>query len=149
MTRLGRASALLGVFAGDYAILMLINGQLTDFDVSAGVCAVALLGAALFEYVFRLSRKTLADERAAVWIVWAWKARKAATTVAQAIAPLKPSVVGYLTLRRAGAAVSASQPAEYHARTQRDDPAAAGRSSPHSLARWISQIRAVPFAGSS
>jgi hypothetical protein len=47
MTRLGRASALLAVFAGDYAILMLINGQLTDFDVSAGVCAVALLGAAL------------------------------------------------------------------------------------------------------
>ena len=28
---------LLGVFAGDYAILMLINGQLTDFDVSADV----------------------------------------------------------------------------------------------------------------
>jgi hypothetical protein len=46
-------------------------------------------------------------------IVWAWKARKAATTVEQAIAPLKPSVVGYLTVRRAGAAVSASQPAEY------------------------------------
>jgi hypothetical protein len=37
MTGLGRGSALLGVFAGDYAILMLINGQLTDFDVSAGV----------------------------------------------------------------------------------------------------------------
>ena len=36
MTRLGRASALLPVFAGDYAILMLINGQLTDFDVSEG-----------------------------------------------------------------------------------------------------------------
>jgi hypothetical protein len=36
MTRLGRASALLAVFAGDYAILMLINGQLTDFDVSEG-----------------------------------------------------------------------------------------------------------------
>ena len=67
MTRLGRASALLGIFAGDYAILMLINGPLTDFDVSAGVCAVALLGAALFEYVVRLSRKTLADGRAAVW----------------------------------------------------------------------------------
>jgi hypothetical protein len=30
MTRLGRASALLAVFAGDYAILMLVNGQLTD-----------------------------------------------------------------------------------------------------------------------
>lgn len=52
MTRLGRASALLGVFAGDYAILMLINGQLTDFVVSAGVCAVALLGGRSFESVF-------------------------------------------------------------------------------------------------
>jgi hypothetical protein len=48
MTRLGRASVFLAVFAGGYAILMLINGQLTDFGVSAGVCAVALLGAALF-----------------------------------------------------------------------------------------------------
>jgi hypothetical protein len=67
MTRLGRASALLAVFAGGYAILMLINGQPTDFDVSAGVCAVALLGAALFEYVVRLRRKTLAHGRAAVW----------------------------------------------------------------------------------
>jgi hypothetical protein len=46
---------------------MLINGQLTDFDVSTGVCAVALLGAALFGYVVRLSRKTLAHGRAAVW----------------------------------------------------------------------------------
>jgi hypothetical protein len=58
MTRLGRASVFLAVFAGDYAILMLINGQPTDFDVSAGVCAVALLEAAVFEYVVRLSRKT-------------------------------------------------------------------------------------------
>ena len=60
-------------------------------------------------------------------IVWAWKARKAATTVEQAIAPLKPSVVGYLTVRRAGAAVSASQPAEYPRRRRelgrhRSDP---------------------------
>jgi hypothetical protein len=67
MTRLGRAAALIAVFAGGYAILMLINGQLTDFDVSAGVCAAALLGATLFEYVVRLSRKTLAYGRAAVW----------------------------------------------------------------------------------
>ena len=36
MTRLGKASALIAVFAGGYAILMLINSQLTDFDVSAG-----------------------------------------------------------------------------------------------------------------
>ena len=65
-----------------------------------------------------------------------------------AIVPLKPSVVGYLTVRRAGAAVSASQPAEYHARTQRDDPAAADRS--HHRTRWLRGslwIRAVPFAG--
>jgi YVTN family beta-propeller protein len=50
MTRLGRASVFLAVFAGGYAILMLINGQLTDFGVSAGVCAVALPWAALFAW---------------------------------------------------------------------------------------------------
>ena len=44
MTQLGRASTLVGVVAGGYAILMLINGQLKDFYISAGVCAVALLG---------------------------------------------------------------------------------------------------------
>jgi hypothetical protein len=70
---------------------MLINGQLTDFDVSAGVGVVALLGVALFEYAFRLSRKTLPDERVAVGIVWAREARKAAT-VEQAIARSKSSV---------------------------------------------------------
>jgi hypothetical protein len=58
MTRLARAAAFLALFAGDYAILMLINGQLTDFDVAAAVCAVALLGAALFEYVVGISSKT-------------------------------------------------------------------------------------------
>jgi hypothetical protein len=58
MTRLGRAAAFVAVFAGEYAILMLINDQLTDFNISAGVCAIVLLGAALFEYVVRLSRKT-------------------------------------------------------------------------------------------
>jgi hypothetical protein len=67
VTRLGRACALIAVFAGGYAILMLINGQLTDFDVSAGVGAATLLGATLFESVVRLSRKTLAHGRAAVW----------------------------------------------------------------------------------
>jgi hypothetical protein len=58
MTRLGRAAAFVAVFAGEYAILMLINDQLTDFNISAGVCAIVLLGATLFEYVVRLSRKT-------------------------------------------------------------------------------------------
>jgi hypothetical protein len=66
MTRLGRAFALIAVFAGGYAILMVIDGQLTDFDVSAGVCAAGLLGATLSEYFVRLSRKTLAHGRAAV-----------------------------------------------------------------------------------
>ena len=49
MTRLATASALVAVLAGGYAILMLINGQLTDFDVSASVCAAASLGATLFK----------------------------------------------------------------------------------------------------
>jgi hypothetical protein len=67
MTRLGRAFAHIAVFAGGYAILMLVNGQPTDFEVSAGVGAAALLGATLFEYVVTLSRKTLAHGRAAEW----------------------------------------------------------------------------------
>lgn len=71
-------------------------------------------------------------------MVWAWKARKAATAVEQAIAPLKRSAVGYLTVRRAGAAVSAPQPAEYHARTQLNSlPRPANRVT-HSLAPWVS-----------
>jgi hypothetical protein len=60
MTRLGRASMFLAVCAGGYAILMPINGQLTDFGVSSCVCAVAILAAALSEYVVRPSRKALA-----------------------------------------------------------------------------------------
>jgi hypothetical protein len=88
MTRLGSASALLAVFAGDYAILMLINGQLTDFDISAGVCAVALLGAALFECLVRLSGKTLADGRAAVW---ERRDREASTSVMVELAAGSPT----------------------------------------------------------
>jgi hypothetical protein len=49
MNRLATASALLAVLAGGYAILMLSNGQSTDFDVSASVCAVGSLGATLFK----------------------------------------------------------------------------------------------------
>jgi hypothetical protein len=44
MTRLGKASALIAVFAAGYAILMLINDQLTDFDISAGPVAVSCAG---------------------------------------------------------------------------------------------------------
>lgn len=85
MTRLGRASALLGVFAGFYAILMLINDRITVFGRSAGVSAVASLAAALLEYVVRPSRKTLANERAAVWERRDRDAREAATKVEQVI----------------------------------------------------------------
>jgi hypothetical protein len=63
VTRLGRACALIAVFAGGYAILMLINGQLTDFDVSAGVGAATLLGATLFESVVRLPQDARAWTR--------------------------------------------------------------------------------------
>ena len=48
MTGLGRASVFLPILASDYAILMLINGQLTDFCVTARFSAIATPGAALF-----------------------------------------------------------------------------------------------------
>jgi hypothetical protein len=57
---------------------MLINGQLTDFDISASVCAAALLGATLYECVVRLSHKTRAHGRAAVW---ERRDREASTTI--------------------------------------------------------------------
>ena len=41
MTGLGRASVFLPILASDYAILMLINGQLTDFCVTARFSAIA------------------------------------------------------------------------------------------------------------
>lgn len=52
MIRLGRASAPSRSLRRRLRVLMLIDGQLTDFNVSAGVWAGALIGVALFEYVF-------------------------------------------------------------------------------------------------
>ena len=66
MTRLGRASALLGVFAGDYAILMLINGQLTDFDVLRVSVQLPYSGRS-FRVCLAAQPQTLADARAAAW----------------------------------------------------------------------------------
>ena len=53
MTRLGRASTLLGVFAGDYAILMLINGQLTDFRRLCGCLCSCLTRGRSFRVCLR------------------------------------------------------------------------------------------------
>jgi hypothetical protein len=140
MTRLGKASAYLA------SRRRLRHPDVDQWSANrfrrlGGCLFSCLTRAALFKYGLMLSRETLADERAAVPIV---SARKAATTVKQAIAPLKPTVVGYLTVRRAGAAVSAPQPAEYHARTQRDDPGAAAERST-ALAGSVDLSGLAPF----
>jgi hypothetical protein len=50
MTRLRVAALFLAVVAGDYAALRLIYGQLTDFGVSAAVCAGSLVTAGLIAH---------------------------------------------------------------------------------------------------
>ena len=52
MTRPGRASALLAVLAGDYAILMLNQWSANRFRRLCGFLCSCLTRAALFEYVF-------------------------------------------------------------------------------------------------
>ena len=47
MTRLRIASLFVAVVAGDYAALMLINGQLMDFGVAAAICAGSSVAAGL------------------------------------------------------------------------------------------------------
>jgi hypothetical protein len=46
VTRLRVASLLVAVVAGDYAALMLIDGQLIDFGVTAAICAGSSAGRA-------------------------------------------------------------------------------------------------------
>jgi hypothetical protein len=67
MTRLRSASLFVAVVAGDYAVLRLIYGQLTDFGVSAAVCAGSLVTAALIAYADNRRRQAMARGRAAVW----------------------------------------------------------------------------------
>jgi hypothetical protein len=50
MTRLRIASLFVAVVAGDYAALMLIDGQLIDFGVAAAICAGSSVGAGLIAY---------------------------------------------------------------------------------------------------
>lgn len=67
MTRLRSAALFVAFAAGDYAVLMLINGQLLDFGVAAVVCAGSSVAAATIAYGGRRRRKALALGRAAVW----------------------------------------------------------------------------------
>jgi hypothetical protein len=67
MTRLRIASLFVAVVAGDYAILMLINGQLVDFGVTAAICAGSTVAAGLIAYAGGRRRKAVVRGRAAVW----------------------------------------------------------------------------------
>lgn len=67
MTGLRIASLFVAVVAGDYAALMLIDGQLIDFGVSAAICAGSSVAAGLIAYAGRRRRKAVARGRAAVW----------------------------------------------------------------------------------
>jgi hypothetical protein len=67
MSRLRTASVFLAVVAGDYAALRLIYGQLTDFGVSAAVCAGSLVAAGLIAHAENRRNQAVARGRAAVW----------------------------------------------------------------------------------
>ncbi len=67
MTRLRIAAVFLAVVAGDYAVLTLIYGQLTDFGVSAAVCAGSAITAGLVARADTRHRRAVARGRAAVW----------------------------------------------------------------------------------
>lgn len=65
--RLHIALLFVAVVSGDNAVLMLINGQLIDFVVTAAVCAGSSVAAGLIAYAGRRRRKAVARGRAAVW----------------------------------------------------------------------------------
>lgn len=67
MTRLRIAFLFVAVVAGDYAVLMLINGQLFDFGVAAAVCAGSLIAVGSVAYAGRRRRQAVARGRAAIW----------------------------------------------------------------------------------
>ena len=67
MTRLRMAALFVAVVAGDYAALMLIDGQLTDFGVAAAICAGSSVAAGLIAYVGRRRREAVARGPAAIW----------------------------------------------------------------------------------
>ena len=78
MTRLRIAFLFVAVVAGDYAALMLIDGQLIDFGVAAAICAGSSVAAGLIAYaddedarrqhgLGRRRRKAVTRGRTAVW----------------------------------------------------------------------------------
>jgi hypothetical protein len=67
VTRLRNASLFVAVIAGYYLVLMLIDGQLVDFGVTAAICAGSSVAAGLVAYAGRRRRKAVARGRAAVW----------------------------------------------------------------------------------
>jgi hypothetical protein len=60
------ASLATAVVSGDYAVLMLVNGQLVGFGVTATICAGSFVVAGLIACAARRP-KTAARGRAAVW----------------------------------------------------------------------------------
>src|SRR5258705_189545 len=78
MTRLRIASLFVAVVAGDYAALMLIDGQLINFGVAAAICAGSSVAAGLIAYaddedarrqheLGRRRRTAGTRRRAAIW----------------------------------------------------------------------------------
>jgi hypothetical protein len=78
MTRLRMTALFVAVVAGDYAALMLIDGQLIDFGVAAAICAGSSVAAGLVAYaddedarrqreLGRRRRKAVTRGRAAIW----------------------------------------------------------------------------------
>ncbi|CDO87593.1 hypothetical protein AWC29_28015 [Mycobacterium triplex] len=67
MTRIRVTSLFAAVVSGDYAALMLINGQPVEFGIAAAVCAGSVVAAGAMAYAGRRSRRALARGRAAVW----------------------------------------------------------------------------------
>ncbi|OBK13615.1 hypothetical protein [Mycobacterium asiaticum] len=76
-----RAAALFAaVVAGDYALLMLVNGQLTEFGVAGAICAGSAAAVGLIDYTARQERNRGARRRA---VIWAPPDRQAATAGTQ------------------------------------------------------------------
>jgi hypothetical protein len=67
MTRLRIALIFVAVVAGDYAVLTLIDGRLTDFGITATICAGSSAAAGLIAHADRQRRKAVRRGRAAVW----------------------------------------------------------------------------------
>lgn len=66
MAGLRIAPLFVAVVAGDDAVLMLIDGQLTDFGVTAAICAGSSVAAGLIAYADGRRRKAITRRLAAL-----------------------------------------------------------------------------------